>query len=195
MVHNGSGHGHGTASAAAGLYVLCFFAVGVLALLGFVFSIVGLVMAIKQSTPKWIGVTGIITCCLCIPSFFFPIVVAAWNASDRVPKCERVAANQDMVDVGILIQVDDEGFVTCYDNFDGEDQEPLVLDIKKPGFRTLFAKWIRNLGTQKIKRVKDENLLILEVSHAISYTETRELLDVMRDNGLSPTLKTYNPRS
>lgn len=54
------------------LYMFLFLVGPFLGLLGFIFSIVGLVQASRNFTPKWMGVCGIIFCCLSVVSFLSP---------------------------------------------------------------------------------------------------------------------------
>jgi uncharacterized integral membrane protein len=64
VFHNGS---------SSNLIILAFFFGIPIGIIGFIFSIIGLVMAMKNNTPKWMSVSGIIFCCL---SLLTPILIA-----------------------------------------------------------------------------------------------------------------------
>lgn len=62
-----------------GLYIILFFLGGFVGILSLIFSIIGLSMAVKRNSTKWIGATGIVLFVLSLFSFFIPIAFAGMN--------------------------------------------------------------------------------------------------------------------
>lgn len=54
-----------------------------LGFIGFVFSIIGLIIAIKNCTPKWMSVSGIIFCCLSLLTPIFIVMIGAIAMADH----------------------------------------------------------------------------------------------------------------
>lgn len=61
------------------LSILLMMTIGVL---GLIFSIIGVFLAIKNSTPKWMSVCGIIFCCLYLPMLFLSAMVGISNEQE-----------------------------------------------------------------------------------------------------------------
>ncbi len=68
-------------------------------LLGLIFSIVGLFLAIKNDTPKWIGAWGIIFCCLCGPAIIVGPVAKALLKGDKTEIIEIETPDEAASDV------------------------------------------------------------------------------------------------
>ena len=61
-----------------GILMITFLGCFWIGILGLIFSIIGLIMAIRNCTPKWMSVSGIISCCLCL---FVPIIIALFASA------------------------------------------------------------------------------------------------------------------
>lgn len=78
----------------------------ILGVMGFVFSLIGLILAIRNSTPTWIGVCGIVLCCASIIS---PVAALFMIGSDD-RNVENVASNGNYE---VVIRISRFGEISC----------------------------------------------------------------------------------
>lgn len=140
----------------ASLYMLLIMVGGLLWLFGIIFSIIGLINAIKSSILKWPSVCGIVFCCLSLVSLVAPLVYA--GAKVREPT-RVVASNYDEMESatedGVVLYITSMKTLICYDNRNGEDINPANIRMRSRRKQHDLETWmqINNID-------KDANILI-----------------------------------
>lgn len=122
----------------AGIITLTFIFGGIIALIGFIFSIIGLAIASRNDEPKKIGTLGIIFSLLFLPSVFAPVFLI--NHSSSKPHYESIAkqetSNYNTPDYNTI--EDEEiltvsgynidSYRTCPETLDQTDSESYLFD-------------------------------------------------------------------
>lgn len=134
-----------TANPIGMLYVLVILLGGILGLLAMTFSIIGLVMAIKNSSPKWMGVTGIVLCVLSLFSFFVPMVCADLikNKTVEVEVPESTSGANDDVAEDVTIQIYCLGRVRCVNNVNAKNSIVGNMSTLDFDFNRQLANWLK----------------------------------------------------
>ena len=130
------------------LYMFLFLVGPFLGLLGFIFSIVGLVQASRNFTPKWMGVCGIIFCCLSVVSFFVPMITAEVIESRAIDvDIPESVLTEDgaVVKDDVILKITRYGDIKCYDNRSGKDSAPVTLSAYS-GLKHELPTWMQMKG-------------------------------------------------
>lgn len=110
----------------------------VLGVMGFVFSLIGLILAIRNNTPTWIGVCGIVLCCASIIS---PFAALYMNGSDD-RKVENVASNGNYE---VVISISRIGEISCENKTGGYN--PMIFSSYQ--LREELKSWMKMNGFDK----------------------------------------------
>lgn len=172
---------HQTPDFKASIYLILFFAGGLLGLLGFVFSIAGLIMAIKNNTPKWIGVIGIVISCISIVSFF-AIPIIANTSIEKEPTGVIIPPsaleNTDETNQAV-IQINDDRSVICY--IDEESSSRMKINMNDVQFQKQFTSWI----DKHLKNVDPNTQITILSSSKLDYSDVNSVLDLLHESGHS----------
>lgn len=172
------------ANPVAALYMMMLLVGSVLGLLAMVFSIVGLVMAIRNNTPRWIGVTGIVLCLVSLFSFFIPIM-GAGMLKDKTPDAEApktavaVADNNEEKETvyEVTIQIFDFGRVRCVNNAGNNvvgNMSTTDYDFKKQ-----FANWL------KMNNVDSSSSVLINTTNDADYSDITKVINALKANGIT----------
>lgn len=165
----------------AALYMLTIMVGGILGLMALVFSIVGLSMAIKNSTPRWIGVTGIIICVLTILSFFVPIMCAGMiknkTVETELPESNSVS-NADIKE-DVTIQVFSVGRVRCINNKDASNTVVGNMNTVDLDFKNQLANWLR------MNNVDSTTGVIVNSTNDADYSDITKVVETLNENGIT----------
>lgn len=110
----------------------------VLGVMGFVFSLIGLILAIRNNTPTWIGVCGIVLCCASIIS----PVAAFYMIGSNDKKVENVASNGNYE---VVIRISRFGEISCENKTGGYN--PMIFSSYQ--LREELKSWMKMNGFDK----------------------------------------------
>lgn len=164
----------------ASLYMLLIMVGGLLWLFGIIFSIIGLIYAIKSSILKWPSVCGIVFCCLSLISLFAPLIYA--GAKVREPT-RVVASNYDEMESatedGVVLYITSMRTLKCYDNRNGEDNSPANIRMYSLSKQHELETWM------KINNVDNEANILIETDGDADYSDVVDLLDMLKRMGIT----------
>lgn len=165
----------------APLFMLTFMLGGVLGLLALSFSIVGLVMAIKNNTPKWIGVTGIVLCIISFFSFIIPILCAGAinDNAEQVEIPEPEPSANEGISEDVTIQIFAIGRVRCLNNTDQENTVIGNLRTIDYDFQDQLSSWL------KMNNVDSTTVVGVNSSSGADYSDITKVVETLKDNGIS----------
>lgn len=174
------------------LFMLEILVGGLLGIFAISFSIIGLVLAIKNDTPKWIGTSGIVVCVLSLFSFFVPIFCAGMIKKETVkielPNPASSNLETEIVD-DITIQIFAGGKV-CFINNKDNDCNIDTIETKDLLFNKRMSNWLSENGVDHSTRI------IVKPSTDADYTDIIKVVDVLQVNGLSKfRISSYTPPS
>ena len=159
-----------------GLYMLLIPIGGILGFMALIFSIVGLIMAIKNNTPRWIGTTGIIVCVLSILSFFVPIVCAVIkkNKALNVENTEPLSVVDEVSTEDVTIQIFSIGKVRCINNKNSSNTVVGNMSTFDLDFEKQLSSWL------KMNNVDDSTTTILVNStNDADYSDIKKVIDTL----------------
>ncbi len=170
-----------TANPIGMLYVLVILLGGILGLLAMTFSIIGLVMAIKNSSPKWMGVTGIVLCVLSLFSFFVPMVCADLikNKTVKVEVPESSSGANDDVAEDVTIQIYCLGRVRCVNNVNAKNSIVGNMSTLDFDFNRQLANWL------KMNNVDSSTGIIVNSTKNTDYSDILKVVDALNENGIT----------
>lgn len=183
----------------AALYMLLILALCVLGMLGLIFSIVGLVTALRHDMPKWVGACGIVFCCLSVVSVFVPFIAAGFiekepvevmtpaSVADVVAEQVSVTEAAEPVSVAgdtdggcdMLLKISRYGKVRCYNLTEGADGTPAVLSAYSYDLKHEIGTWMRMNGLDTDSPVgirADENA---------DYSDVVTVIDALHSMGMN----------
>lgn len=161
------------------LYILVFFVGGLLGVMALIFSIIGLWMAIKNNTPRWIGTAGIIICVLSILSFFVPIVCAGMIKNKSIETPESINASDENITEDVTIQIFSVGRVRCINNKDSSNTVVGNMNTSDYDFEKQLANWI------KINKVDSSTGIIVNSTNDADYSDITKVIDTLNKSGIS----------
>lgn len=170
-----------TANPIGMLYVLVILLGGILGLLAMTFSIIGLVMAIKNSSPKWMGVTGIVLCVLSLFSFFVPMVCADLikNKTVEVEVPESTSGANDDVAEDVTIQIYCLGRVRCVNNVNAKNSIVGNMSTLDFDFNRQLANWL------KMNNVDSSTGIVVNSTKNTDYSDILKVVDALNENGIT----------
>ncbi len=175
----GSGHENRLITS---LYMLLFLVGTVLGIIGFIFSIVGLVSANKNCLKKWPGVCGIIFCIAGILSVFAPVAVAG-AIRDKTLTIEQAEAQeveaQDpeaKTNEKVVIALDYVN-VYCYDNRNGKDKAPAKMHTYRSELNRSLRTWLQ------MKRINKSEPIVIVNSDDANYSDMVNVLESLNSLG------------
>lgn len=170
-----------SANPIAPLYILGILFGGILGILAMVFSIIGLVMATKNNTPKWIGVIGIVLCIASLFSFFVPIMCAGIikNKTVEVDTPASVSTNDSEIEEDVTIQIFSLGRVRCINNSNKNNSVIGNLNTIDYDFSTQFANWL------KMNNVDASTGIIVNSTNDADYSDITKVVEALRTNGIT----------
>ncbi|MDE6272650.1 MAG: hypothetical protein K2M31_06550 [Muribaculaceae bacterium] len=127
------------------LLIPVVFVEGLIGILAMTFSVVGLFMAVRKSTPRWIGVTGIILCVASILSFILPFVYLGMSKRyhSETPAIETTLDSSDECEHDITIQIFNLGRVRCINNKESKSSVVGNMKTSDGNFDRNFANWLK----------------------------------------------------
>ena len=168
------------ANAIGALYMITILLGSILGILAMVFSIVGLILAIKNDTPKWIGTTGIVLCIASIISFFLPIFCAGLKQKEPV----QVVTPEYLKENNVIIQINKYGKVRCLDNRRESNNVVGNMQTYKYDFEQQLQNWL------KLNNVDESAELIIQASKDADYSDINKVFNALQKAGLTKfTLK------
>lgn len=170
-----------TANPIGMLYVLVILLGGILGLLAMTFSIIGLVMAIKNSSPKWMGVTGIVLCVLSLFSFFVPMVCADLikNKTVEVEVPESSSGANDDVAEDVTIEIYCLGRVRCVNNVNAKNSIVGNMSTLDFDFNRQLANWL------KMNNVDSSTGIVVNSTKKTDYSDILKVVDALNENGIT----------
>lgn len=177
------------------LYMLLIVALVVLGLMGLIFSIVGLVTALRHDQPKWVGTCGIVCCCLSVISVFVPFVAAGFVEKETIriktpsavveetvaePVTESVSVAENTDDgCDILFKIRRYGEVQCYNLTEGADATPAKLSAYSYDLKHEISTWMRMNGLDKNSPVG------IKADEKADYSDVVTVIDVLHSLGIN----------
>lgn len=67
-----------------------------------------------------------------------------------------------------LLAITSDSLLTCYNNFSGNDEDPLILDTTNPGLTDFMAQWINSMDSAQINELKNTSTLHITVGTGVS---------------------------
>lgn len=67
-----------------------------------------------------------------------------------------------------LLAITSDSLLTCYNNFSGNDEDPLILDTTNPGLTDFMAQWINSMDSAQINELKNTSALHITVGTGVS---------------------------
>ena len=157
-------------------YMLMVLACGLIGTLGFIFSVVGLVIANKHDLPKWMSVSGIILCCLSVIAFFSdPLETFYHNEPHRVIIPESIQALEKSENMVVFV-LDADGNVTCSCN-DIYDDIEVMFSLRTSSDELELKAWIAT-------NVADRQVVIY-ANKEVPYSQTEKLIELLNECGIS----------
>ncbi|MDE6013287.1 MAG: hypothetical protein K2G91_11275 [Prevotella sp.] len=68
----------------------------------------------------------------------------------------------------ILLAITSDSLLTCYNNSNGNDEDPLILDTTNPGLTDFMAQWINSMDSAQINELKNTSTLHITVGTGVS---------------------------
>ena len=154
---------------------------GILGVLAMIFSIIGIVMAIKNNTPKWIGVTGVLLCILSIFSFFVPFMCAGMikNKTAKIEVAESVSSGSMRSAKDVTIQINSVGSVRCINNANTSNTVIGNMSTYDFHFDNQLTNWL------KMNKVNSSTNINVIASKDAEYSDITKVLDALRENGIT----------
>lgn len=177
LVFNRAGESNNPITA---LYMLLILG-SILGILSMAFSIIGLVMAVKNNTSKWIGVTGIVICILSLFSFFIPITYASLIKSKTLKfetQNSKTAQDSKIVE-DITIQIYNFGRVRCINNINPNGSIIGNLNTMDYDFAKQFSNWL------KMNNVNSSTGIVVNSSKDADYSEITKVVEILQENGIT----------
>lgn len=149
------------------LYLILILVAGLLGLLGLVFSVVGLVRAIKNHAPKWMGTCGIIVSFISLICYFAMPFFAGDRLVKEPTKVEIPSSLKQAV-----IHITEDGIVSC----SSTEAAELQFNLKEADAKAKLNLWLK-------ENVTDDELLILNASSILPYSDINQLMDMLNECG------------
>lgn len=168
------------------IYVILFLVCGLLGLLGFILSLVGLVMAIKNFAPKWMEITGIIISCLSIVCYFvMPFVTTTTIVKEPTEVIVPPSIlNEESESKEIVIQINKAGIVNCSVLNDESGNSRMQFNMNDNSSKNLFKSWLDD-------NMDSNAIITLSARADVSYTNANVVMDFLQECGYNRfTLKT-----
>ena len=151
------------------------------AIIGFpamVFSIVGLVLAIKNNTPKWIGISGIVIYVLSLLSFFggFTRFIESETLTIKLPPA--VSTKESDIIEDITIQIFGDGRVRCINNVNPKESPDGDMSTLDNEFNKQFSNWLN------VNNAYSSRGVIVNSSRDADYSDLIKVLEVLQGNGV-----------
>lgn len=161
------------------LYTLVIMIGGILGLMGLVFSIIGLVIAIRNYTRQWPGICGIVFFCVSLLSVFAPLFIGgATKTKKTVDKhTEQIipnSANSETSESGIELYVKSFN-IECYDNRNGEDTNPSAIRVYSTDKKRELQTWMQ------LKNIDADEEFVIKTADDADFSHIVELLDIMKE--------------
>ena len=170
----------------ASIYMILFLAGGLLGLLGFIFSLAGLIMAIKNYSPKWIGVCGIVISCLSLVSYF---AIPIFATTSIVKEPTEVIVPSSILDEednsnAARIEINENGTITCSIEENETIHSQLSVNLNDAHSKDQFTSWVN-------ENLDDNTPITIAASSNTDYSFVDPVMDWLHDCGHSRfTLKT-----
>lgn len=155
------------------IYVILFLVCGLLGIMGFILSLVGLVMAIKNFTPKWMGVSGIIISCL---SLFCYFVIPFVTTTSIVKEPTEVVINEERETKEIVIQINKAGMLNCYVLNDSSGDSRMQFNMNDDSSKAHFKSWLDD-------NMDSNSIITLSSRPDVSYTNANVVMDFLNESG------------
>ena len=173
------------------IYMILLIVGGLLGLLGFIFSLVGLIMAIKHYTPKWIGTCGIVISCLSFVCFFtLPLLFTTSIVKEptEVIVPPSILEKDDCDSNKVVIQINEAGSVTCYvGEYGVSSLSHNDINLNDDNSKKQFTSWLKD----NLENVDDNTPITLVASSKTDYSDINLVMDWLQECGHSRfTLKT-----
>lgn len=177
LVFNRPGESHNPITA---LYMLLILG-SILGILAMAFSIIGLVMAVKNNTSKWIGVTGIVICILSLFSFFSPIIYAGLIKSKalKFETPNSATAQDSKIAEDITIQIYKFGRVRCINNVNPDGSIIGNMSTMDYDFSKQLSNWL------KMNNVNSSTGIVVNSSKDADYSEITKVIEILQENGIT----------
>ncbi|MDE5800613.1 MAG: hypothetical protein K2H74_06275 [Paramuribaculum sp.] len=161
------------------LYVLMIVGGGIFWLLALIFSVIGLVVAIKNFTPKWISITGIILCCVSLPAAFIPPFIGCVVQSEPMIVSTPLPQPTTTDKTDIRIVINERGMLECYDLFSDGGSPSMTIDSGCAELAAHISDWMQSRGLTKDASVS------IEVDPDAGYQCVVDVIDVMQTLDIS----------
>lgn len=155
------------------LYAILIVVGGIFWLLALIFCVIGLVVAIKHFTPKWISIIGIILCCVSLPAVFLPPFIG-WTAMPEpiiLPPHPQTSSTPEKTDIRIVIN--ESGILECYDLTSEGDSTSIAIDSGCANLATHISEWMQSRGLTRDATVS------IYVDPRAGYQSMVNVIDVM----------------
>lgn len=143
-------------------------------LFAIIFSIVGLVMAIKNGTAKWMSVTGIVLWLLSIVSAVMPIVIIKINSNNKkIEKSAQIKNQSSITTNNISIEMLYFGKIRCVNNTNADNSIIGNMDISDYGFEDQLSNWF------EINNIDNASRITIETSEDTDYSDIKKLIETL----------------
>lgn len=68
----------------------------------------------------------------------------------------------------VVLEITSDSLMTCYNNFSGKDDNPLILDTSNSDFPNLFSKWFASMDSIQINQLKNGSELHISAMSGVT---------------------------
>ena len=68
----------------------------------------------------------------------------------------------------VVLEITSDSLMICNNNFSGEDDNPLILDISNQSFSDLFSEWFASMDSIQINQLKSGSDLHISVDDGVT---------------------------
>ena len=83
--------------------------------------------------------------------------------------CETAAADGDEASFNVVLEITRDGLLTCNNDFDGKDTDPLILDINNPGFNDYLKIWFDSFTSEQLLYLNNDKALLIFIGPGVPY--------------------------
>ena len=83
-----------------------------------------------------------------------------------------------------ILAITSDSLLTCKNNFNGIDENPLILDTTNPGLTDYMAEWINSLDTIEVNELKNTSALHITVGPDVSDATVNKVKTAIKGCGI-----------
>lgn len=68
----------------------------------------------------------------------------------------------------VVLEITSDSLMTCYNNFSGKDENPLILDTSNPAFPDFFSEWFESMDSAQITQLRNGSELHISAKDGVT---------------------------